>query len=207
MRERVKNIAVYFLISIAGIIGVIISAYLMTYVFRMMALKNSDYEEIILIWFAMGTGFVALPYLILKKKYEVKADALGVKRITKKDLVLCASTVLFTIVALARRNILPDYNLGVTFIRHFGVAFSEEFFSKGVLFYLAQNISGRRIVWVIMSALVFAFGFHSNGDLMINLLYRLPMGIILGLIYLRTESLYLPVLLHIANNVLASAGY
>ena len=67
MSGKLKNVSAFLFMSFAGIIGVIISAYLMTCFLCVISLKNNDLADVLLVWIAMGTGFVVAPILILKK--------------------------------------------------------------------------------------------------------------------------------------------
>jgi membrane protease YdiL (CAAX protease family) len=59
---------------------------------------------------------------------------------------------------------------------------------------LSRNLG--KVVSMILSSLIFAFIFHSNEDILTNLIIRVPLGIIFGSIYLYTKNLSSSILLH-----------
>ena len=81
------------------------------------------------------------------------------------------------------------------------VALSEEVLYRGIIQRRLCNLSGK-YSGLIFASIVFAFVGHCKAPVMDNLILRLPFGLILGYIYLRTRSLVLPVAMHWGFNVL-----
>lgn len=80
------------------------------------------------------------------------------------------------------------------------VGIAEEVYVRGVL--LNELKKSLRLLWAcIVSALLFAFVLHSDGDMLTNLLIRFPLG--LGLVGIRvySGSLVPAILAHIAYNL------
>jgi membrane protease YdiL (CAAX protease family) len=85
--------------------------------------------------------------------------------------------------------------------------FWEEVFFRAFLFSMWGRLIGLKNRWLRVLALAliaFVFGlFHMSTD--ISLLFRTELGVILGMVYLYTGSLFWPMALHAFNNGLA--GY
>ena len=81
-----------------------------------------------------------------------------------------------------------------------GVGICEEIFSRGIIFFKLKSRFST-IASVIISALIFAFVFHTAGGLYGNILIRFPIGIVLSLIYIRSKDLYTSMFLHSAYDM------
>lgn len=203
---KLKNIAFFIGISVWGVIAVILFGVLFNNFFLLLNLSNMHLQQILLTWTAMSMGLCITPYLIVRGVYKTSINELGLGKIKNYEIFgIVLITILTIVYLLQNRNELNFFILAVAIIQNLGVAISEEFFSKGILFYIAKNITAVKLAAIVMCAMIFAFFFHS-GDLFItNLTYRLPMGIILGIIYFKTENIYLPITLHVANNLIATS--
>lgn len=84
------------------------------------------------------------------------------------------------------------------------VAFSEEFFLRSILQRRLTRLCGHTAAIVIV-AVVFAFALHYQAPLVENALVRLPVGLALGWLFARQESLVSPVLTHFILNLAAFA--
>jgi membrane protease YdiL (CAAX protease family) len=78
-------------------------------------------------------------------------------------------------------------------------AVCEEFFFRGVLLQYTRFVFNFEWPAIIVSALVFS-GFHGQ---FYGFLPRFVMGILLGLLYMRTSNIWAPVLAHFLNNAFA----
>ena len=203
---KLRNLAYFIGISIFGVVAVILFGVVFSNFLSLFNFRNLQLQQILLTWTAMIMGLCVTPYLLVKILYNPSITELGIGKIKKNELFGIILISFLTIVyLLLNRTNLNFFIFFVAIMQNLGVAISEEFFSKGILFYIAKNITAMKMLAIVMCALVFAFFFHS-GDLFItNLTYRLPMGIILGIIYFKTENIYLPITLHIANNLIATS--
>ena len=158
----------------------------------------------ILTWISMGIGFIIYPLILTKAKYRIKIDEIGAGKISKiEKVIILTGSILVIIYIFAERTISTEVVLGVV-IQNLAVACSEETFSRGILFYYTGRLVNSSSVKILVSGIVFAFVFHSSDPLLLNLTYRLPMGLILAIVYSRTKNLSIPVFLHLVNNILAS---
>jgi len=89
----------------------------------------------------------------------------------------------------------------ILFLHNFAVALSEETLVRGVILIELKKIFNV-YVSVIIDAIIFAFVFHANADMKINLFIRFPLGLILALIATRAKSIHPCVLLHWAYNIM-----
>jgi membrane protease YdiL (CAAX protease family) len=89
----------------------------------------------------------------------------------------------------------------------------EELLFRGVIFDLAKRTlagdsTARVPRWVWFSAAVFALshlqfhGFEPSAAALTQVTYTLPIGVLLGLLRERSGSLWVPIALHVANNVI-----
>jgi len=89
-------------------------------------------------------------------------------------------------------------------IRWLFVAFGEEVLYRGIVQRRLSVLCGK--YWgLILASVVFAFIGHPRAPLIDNLVLRLPFGLILGYLYLRSRSLLIPTALHWGFNVLFAA--
>ncbi len=89
-------------------------------------------------------------------------------------------------------------------VRWLVAAFGEEFFFRGILQRRLCDLCGKYCGLVLASA-VFAFAGHFKAPFIDNLILRLPFGLILGYLYLRSRSLLIPVAMHFGFNMLFAA--
>lgn len=201
-----KDIIIFIGIIIIGVVSVIVTAFLCVNFMCSLGIANAMLGKIMLTWISMLTGFCIIPTYILMKIYEFKMCDLGVGSISKIEknviLLVVGMTVFYLI---TERNICNITILGITLLQNLVVAISEEFFSKGILFFVIKKITDNKIIIVLICSCVFAFVFHSSDAFFVNLTYRFPMAIILGICYLKTNNLYLPIILHLVNNLLATS--
>lgn len=81
-------------------------------------------------------------------------------------------------------------------IHHTVVAITEEFMIRGLITEQLARLFKNEWVAIVASALIFAFVFHSARDVASNFLFRFPLALTLSLIYKKTKSLALPIVLH-----------
>lgn len=155
-------------------------------------------------FFSMGIGLVAVPFLILKIKREIRLQDVGLKRNTAAEKVIIIVGSGFLLYILLNYRHVQNTLLAAVIVQNMIVAFSEEFFTKGILFCYLSDIIKNKIVIILISGAVFSLLFHSSDPLGVNLLYRFPMGIIFGIIYYKNGNLSIPIFLHLTNNLIAT---
>ena len=129
-------------------------------------------------------------------------EELGIKKFSKKDSVICTICCLVLYIYL-----LLNYEMRAIVllsVQTLIVAISEEFWARGVLFYVLRKIFSNWLAVVLISSVIFVFVTHMNRDIIENLLYRMPGALIMGLIYQKTEKLQYSILFHYIYNILGS---
>lgn len=95
-----------------------------------------------------------------------------------------------------------DYMTNILFFG-FIVGFSEELFFRGIVQnYLCRFIKPG-LVAVFLSALLFSIAHFDFNEL----LSRTLLGFAIGYVYYRTNNIFVPILMHVANNILAVVLY
>lgn len=155
----------------------------------------------LIIWVSMPAAMIVLPVLYLRYVHgQVALSQLGVLR----PDVLSASSIALLLAAIVVFKYQQGANMLAILAQNIPIAVAEEFWCKGVLFYQARTFLRNQGWVIVVCALVFTFVTHANGTLEANLLYRLPMGLLTGFIYLKTRSLAWPIALHFAYNMYIS---
>ena len=81
-------------------------------------------------------------------------------------------------------------------------AIVEELYFRGTLQKIITDWSGKPFVAIVITAILFsAFHFSYFG-----FLSRMSLGIVLGLIYYYTKTIWLPILMHFVNNAIGVAA-
>lgn len=203
---RIKRILQFVWIIAAGMVGVIISALICTNVLSLLGIIDSFFGRIILTWIAMLIGFCIIPTYILKKNYMITKINVGICSISRMEIVFCLSVFSITILYIINvRNISNITLLLVALLQNIGVAIFEEYFTKGILFCSLQKVTNKKIIILLVCSCVFAFVLHSSDNFITNLVYRFPLAIILGVCYLKTNKLYIPITLHLVNNLMVTS--
>lgn len=129
-------------------------------------------------------------------------EELGLKKFSKKDCVICTSCCLVLYIYL-----LSNYDIKAIVllsVQTLIVAISEEFWARGVLFYILRKLFNSWFVVVLMSSVIFVFITHMNRDIIENFLYRMPGALIMGFIYQKTKKLQYSILFHYIYNISGS---
>lgn len=86
-------------------------------------------------------------------------------------------------------------------LHNFAVALAEEILVRGIIFAELKKIFNLYSS-IVIDALIFAFVFHANDDIKINLLVRFPLGLFLALIATRSKSIHPCILFHWSYNII-----
>lgn len=88
-------------------------------------------------------------------------------------------------------------NVTIWIFHYLCVAVAEEILVRGIILYEAEKIFYSSNISILISSIVFALVFHSvDGVSIANLLYRIPFGIIMAILYKSTGSLCTSVTIH-----------
>lgn len=95
--------------------------------------------------------------------------------------------------------------LKLVILQNISVAIAEEFLYRGVVTYLLEKIVNKRSLAHIISGLIFVFVLHSGESLLENMIYRLPITVLLCAIYYKLKDLKDTIVIHWLYNVFASS--
>lgn len=160
--------------------------------------KNDIIQSLIV----LPLSFIFFPLIILRKQNKVNLEELGICKPRKIDMIICCACIL-----VFYSYLFLNYGIATIIplsIQTMIVAISEEFWARGVLFYILRKIFHSWPVIVLISSIIFVFITHMNRELIENVLYRLPGGFIMGLIYQKTGKLHYSIFFHFFYNVLGS---
>lgn len=140
-------------------------------------------------------GVIPVTYFVLhKKSLKQLYISFELNKLNRKWFVI-ATVALLIMVFYA--GTLDSYSprFWLLLFHFFCVGLSEEILARGVILYYLKEVFSVPIA-IIISALIFAFLFHSNEDVMTNLMIRFPLGLIFGFTTVKAKSIYPAVLLH-----------
>ena len=112
--------------------------------------------------------------------------------------MICSSVAFSRYVSVFR---MPVTIILLMFFSWLIVSFSEEILYRGIMQRRLSFLFGR-ITGLILASALFAFAGHTHEPVLDNLIFRLPFGIILGYLYLRKQSLFIPICVHCVFNFL-----
>jgi len=130
---------------------------------------------------------------------EEKNKKEGRKRILVSFLCFTCFVLLYGIICMAEFHSLSM--MCVIIIHYIVVSLGEEFTYRKLIISLL-NKKYKTWIAIIVSAFLFAFILHMNEDIVINLFIRFPMGVILGCIAVKTNSIAYTVVLHTIYNLI-----
>lgn len=157
-------------IFIVQIIGVLESILFSNY--------QNDFTDVFIIWTTMIIGLCLIPYYVLKKIYSPSLIELGIKKISRKQIIIFSMllAILYIYLLINEKNI---YILLSISLQTLGVALTEEFWARGILCYILGKISNKKILIILINSIIFTFITHMNRPLLKIISYYLIMLIIL----------------------------
>lgn len=162
----------------------------------------SEAINIATIAIAICVASLLYPFILLKQLYSIQAIDVGVHYcIISSTLIL--TTSLFCLFFIMHTQ---QYSKHIFFliVQNFFVAAGEEFVARGCLFYLLRKIVKKESTVIIISTIIFVFIFHSNSSIVDNLIWRLPITILLSIVYSKTQSIVNSGIIHMTYNVIVS---
>jgi len=213
-REVLYIIILIFLIALMDITG-IPSVFFVN-------IKIGDIEPfyfVLMVNFVI-IGIVAFIYLkYLCPKWKIGFTKTGLLEGLKKYGIIGIVISLVGLIAFYIGLLPFDYHPSIAkvlvegVIYYVGVAIIEELYVRGLLLNLIDNIFKRNknstVIAVILSAVIFGlghiFGVLNQPSLVIisKVVWTIGMGIFLGMIYKKTNNLWLPIIMHFVINVCA----
>lgn len=152
----------------------------------------------------MVISLVLFPYYTSKKIYKLTNNDLGLCLDIKNSIsffICCIIAMISCILFFLHDNSFENYHVVFSFLF---VGFTEEFFFRGVL-YAIFNQKLKPITALIITSLIFSVLFHSTDSVANNLIFRFPIGLLLGIIRIKTKNIYSASLIHFAYNLLVNS--
>lgn len=164
--------------------------------------RMNEFLNIICIFIAMGISAIILPYVVLKRVYGVSLSDIGIKfKLSKKLIILNIIILSMNLIVFKKL----DFNNAILLILHnVVIAISEEFLSRGCITNVLMRIFKSDIMVMCVNILIFVFLFHSGATFLENLIYRLPISIVLIVVYMKSKNLTTPITIHLTYNVLGA---
>ena len=117
----------------------------------------------------------------------------------KAILFLVGFAVLYGIICRKEFESIPM--IAVIILHYTAVSLGEEFTYRKLILGLL-NTRYKTWIAVVVNAIMFSFILHINEDLIANLLIRFPMGIVLGCIAVKTNTIAYTIVLHTIYNLI-----
>lgn len=165
--------------------------------------KMNEFFNIICIFISMGISSVIFPYKLLKIIYDIKLSDIGIKfnNLSKRQIVLNIFILLMNLIVFKKLDFINSILL---IFHNIVIAISEEFLSRGCITNVLTRIFKSEIIISCVNILIFVFIFHSGGTLLDNLIFRLPISIVLMATYMKSKNLVTPITIHLTYNVLGA---
>lgn len=181
----ISIIAVYVCVCLTLIINLIINNF---------DIKLSDYMQTYINYSVpVLSGLFIFPFVLVKIKFMDVGEPVKFKL----DYLSICLILIGTVISCYK---LFFQGLHLHIIIHtLVIAISEEFLYRYILLNKCENK-----VMLLISSFIFAFVLHSNEPLIMNLIVRFPIGLILGVIFIKRKELLLCILLHYIYNLVLS---
>lgn len=93
---------------------------------------------------------------------------------------------------------------GIWAVHYLFVAVSEEVLVRGIILTELKGLVKRGWIAILANAVIFSLVFHSTDGIWINMLYRIPFGLVTAILREKTDSIWSSVLFHWIYDVLLS---
>lgn len=117
-----------------------------------------------------------------------------------QNIIVCIGTLILIIIYFYENSL--DKLEGGYVLQFIFVGIGEEIFFRAILYNQLKRVCRSEITAILIVAVIFGYLFHSDGGIWALLLIRMPLSIIFSLIYRKTKSLSIPILLHAIYDIL-----
>ncbi len=160
-----------------------------------------DNFDIAMTYISMISSFVVIPMIFLKV-VGISFGKLDYKKYCFKTiLVFVIGVILALAISYLKYNEMKR-SIFVFSIQILPVAVSEEFWARVGFFRLLEKYKYNSLHIVLISSFVFGFVIHFNRPFVENLVFRFTGGLVLGILYLISKKIEVPILIHFLNNLL-----
>lgn len=197
MIKRIKKEEIIFAVTLSAL-----PVFMVVVLSIAVMLISGDINPIAQTSIVLISSFVIIPYLMMKHRFDISLNDLGFYA-KDKMIMIIEGIIITTFVLIVKIVVSPPGALSLV-LTTLVVAVSEEFWARGCLFYIYGRIFENKFVVMLVSTLVFVFVVHMNRGVTENFFYRLPGGLIMGLIYWKSGKLQYSVGFHFIYNILGS---
>lgn len=151
----------------------------------------------------MFISLVILPVLVKLFLQKEKLYNIGFHRPKLIGILFCIAFLMVVVWSYIRLENNPNMTIpaNVIIIQFLVVAISEEIILRGVIMDELDKIFQNKYASCIVNAAIFAFIYHSSETFSSNLCVRFPLGLILGILRVKSGEIYSPIMLHWAYNM------
>ncbi len=193
MKDKGENlIEIIILICVPGI--ALFFMLLMSYgIFIKTEIINNVYGQIICLY--------GIPIILSLCILPIKLTSSSLKQIgicsnkKKYQDILAGIGVIALIIIFILKNRINNIE-GANVLQFIFVGIGEEIFFRAILYQKIKLFFKSEYIAVLIVAAIFGALFHSDGGFAALLLIRIPLSVLFSCIYIKTESLSIPILLH-----------
>lgn len=190
-----KDYALLTSLTISVITSCILLLLMIT--FSIIPVKTKEISMLITLTLPTIISLYLLPKSL--SKFLIKNKNISIKEIIFTITFLLVFSIIYGLLFL---NKFDSLSMMIIIILHYStVSLGEEYtYRTLILDVLKQKYK----VWIsiAISALLFSFILHINEDILINLLIRFPIGLILGYISNKTNTIMYSIILHTIYNLM-----
>lgn len=200
--EREKNVVSL----IALVIGAMFITAILLVLTQVIILQHmNQLYNVVCVSISTICGFVLFPIALMRCLYTLSLQAIGICKPVLYDWValVIATVVAISVLVFSRKQ--TEWLL-LMIVQNLIVAGSEEFLCRGSLIFILGKTIKNRILVGITAIIIFVFIIHSNATIVENLIWRLPVSVLIVCIYMKRKSIYLPIAIHFTYNIIVSSN-
>jgi membrane protease YdiL (CAAX protease family) len=190
-----KDYALLTSLTISVIISCILLLLMIT--FSIIPVKTKEISMLITLTLPTIISLYLLPKSL--SKFLIKNKNISIKEIIFTITFLLVFSIIYGLLFL---NKFDSLSMMIIIILHYSIVSLGEEYTYRTL--ILDVLKQKYKVWIsiAISALLFSFILHINEDILINLLIRFPIGLILGYISNKTNTIMYSIILHTIYNLM-----
>ncbi|SEJ28934.1 hypothetical protein SAMN05216514_12019 [Kandleria vitulina] len=190
-----KDYALLTSLTISVITSCILLLLMIT--FSIIPVKTKEISMLITLTLPTIISLYLLPKSL--SKFLIKNKNISIKEIIFTITFLLVFSIIYGLLFL---NKFDSLSMMIIIILHYSIVSLGEEYTYRTL--ILDVLKQKYKVWIsiTISALLFSFILHINEDILINLLIRFPIGLILGYISNKTNTIMYSIILHTIYNLM-----
>ncbi len=190
-----KDYALLTSLTISVITSCILLLLMIT--FSIIPVKTKEISMLITLTLPTIISLYLLPKSL--SKFLIKNKNISIKEIIFTITFLLVFSIIYGLLFL---NKFDSLSMMIMIILHYSIVSLGEEYTYRTL--ILDVLKQKYKVWIsiAISALLFSFILHINEDILINLLIRFPIGLILGYISNKTNTIMYSIILHTIYNLM-----